>query len=681
MEKGLFSCIVAIIAFATVITSCQKFVPAELNVQQSELSFTKEGGSQSISLSTNKDWTASASASWVKVTSSGTSSATSISVTVDPNPEYDDRTATITIKAEDQTKTVSIKQSTNLGLLVTKNKYELTNDAQTIEIEVQANVEFEYSIDDACKGWITTSATKALSSSKVKFDIAKNDSYDNREGKIVFKQKGGALTETVTISQSQINGLFISKTEYSISNEEQTIPIEIKTNVDFEAKSNVNWIQFTQTKSLETISVTIKVSQNTSYDSRTGKVTFSQINGELSETVSIEQKGIVNYVEINTIEGDKLKNQLGAESRYTITHLKVIGPIDGKEVFMLRNMAGCRYQIPIVPDRDHYYSGPDVLSVTGKLQVLDLSEATFIPGGAYAYPKNEIIEWSTTEFEVGYGRLHTSGVPKLSENSIGRYMFTDCTQLKEVVLPNSVTGIDPKAFFDCPDLDRLVLSEELRSDNGYLPLCNEIVVPSNNQYYAVREGILYSRQYIDSEFTGLVRCTKNHKLGSEFILPPGVNLSPGAFAGCLSIEKVDLTYLGILNGYQDEWSLDGVFDDCYISHLYCPSNDVPMVSSIGKGAEIVNLHFSSKLSTNVNIRGLLDCKISNIWFESSTPPSVETKYYLDYYYTEYRYLSMDDDRIKSLQKNTTLYVPRGSLEKYKYVTFWGDFHKIEEYDL
>lgn len=675
MEKGLFSCIVAIIAFATVITSCQKFVPAELNVQQSELSFTKEGGSQSISLSTNKDWTASASASWVKVTSSGTSSATSISVTVDPNPEYDDRTATITIKAEDLTKTVSIKQSTNLGLLVTKNKYELTNDAQTIEIEVQANVEFEYSIDEACKGWITASATKALSSSTVKFDIAKNDSYDNREGKIVFKQKGGALTETVTISQSQINGLFISKTEYSISNEEQTIPIEIKTNVDFEAKSNVNWIQFTQTKSLETTSITIKVSQNTSYDSRTGKVTFSQINGELSETVSIEQKGIVNYVEINTIEGDKLKNQLGAESRYTITHLKVIGPIDGKEVFMLRNMAGCRYQIPIVPDRDHYYRGPDVLSVTGKLQVLDLSEATFIPGGAYAYPKSEIIEWP---FEFDYGDIHTSEVPKLSESSISRYMFTDCTQLKEVVLPNSVTGIDQNAFLDCPDLDRLVLSEELRSISGYLPLCNEIVAPSNNQYYAVREGILYSRQHIDSEFIRLERCTKKHKLGSEFILPPGVYLAPKAFAGCLNIEKVDVTH----NGNSDGVALDRVFDDCYISNLYCQSNDVPMDSSIGKGAEIGNLYFSSTYSTNVNIRGLLDCKISNIWFETTAPPSAKTTYhYSGPNYDDIYYLSMDDDRIKSLQKNTTLYVPRESLEKYKYVTFWGDFHKIEEYDL
>lgn len=673
MEKGLFSFIVAICTFATII-SCQKFVPAELNVQQSELSFTKEGGNQSISFSTNKDWTASASASWVKVTSSGTSSATSISVTVDPNPEYDDRTATITIKAEDLTKTVSIKQSTNLGLLVTKNKYELTNDAQTIEIEVQANVEFEYSIDDACKGWITTSATKALSSSKVKFDIAKNDSYDNREGKIVFKQKGGALTETVTISQSQINGLFISKTEYSISNEEQTIPIEIKTNVDFEAKSNVNWIQFTQTKSLETTSITIKVSQNTSYDSRTGKVTFSQINGELSETVSIEQKGIVNYVEINTIEGDKLKNQLGAETRYTITHLKVIGPIDGEEVFMIRNMAGCRYQYPN-PERwrnnDLWYLGPAVLSVSGKLQVLDLSEATFIPGGKYAYPKSEV----GSDGSSSYGYCHYSQVLKLSESDIGNFMFTDCTQLKEIVLPNFVTDIGLYAFEDCPPLDRLVLSENLKGDNSYFPLCNEIVVPSNNQRYVIREGILYSRPNPDCEPNRIVRCTKNHKLGSEFILPPGVGLSPKAFAGCVNIEKIDVT-----NG--SELELCGVFDDCNISNLYCRSNNLSGLSSIGKGAEIVNLYFSSKsTNTKVYIRGLLDCKISNIWFETSTPPSIDATYFKDRYYVNREGLSMDDDRIKSLQKNATLHVPKGSLGNYKYVTFWGDFHKIEEYDL
>jgi len=106
--KNYFHLLAVLAAFFCMF-SCTKEVPAELNVTTTELSFTKDGGSQSISFSTNKDWTASSSESWVQVPSSGTNSTTSIPITVEAN-KGEDRTAIVTIIVENLTKTVVVKQ-------------------------------------------------------------------------------------------------------------------------------------------------------------------------------------------------------------------------------------------------------------------------------------------------------------------------------------------------------------------------------------------------------------------------------------------------------------------------------------------------------------------------------------------------------------------------------------------
>jgi len=327
--KHLKRITIAIIALAS-LTSCTKEVPAELNVTTTELTFAKDGGSQSISFSTNKEWTASSSAAWAKVTSSGSSSATSISVNVDANPDYDDRTATITIKAESLSKTVTIKQSTNTGFIVSKKDFDITNDAQSIEVEVQANVEFEVSIDEACKGWISKAETKGLTSNKVFFNIAKNESYDNREGKIEVKQKSGAQSETITIKQGQTNGLFITKSDYAVSNSEHDITVEVKSNVEFEVSSEADWITYVETKALKTSNISLKVAENGTYDKRTGKVKVKQTNGSLSGVITIVQdEGLGLIVTPESFELDSEEHTVSVEVQSNVEY-DIIIPEEAK---------------------------------------------------------------------------------------------------------------------------------------------------------------------------------------------------------------------------------------------------------------------------------------------------------------------------------------------------------------
>ena len=287
------------LAACMLVFSCAK--PAELDVMTSELSFTKDGGTQSISFSTNKDWTASASESWVTVTSSGTSTSTSISVTAAANPDYDDRTATVTIKVEELTKTVSIKQSTNLGLMLDKTSFDLTDEAQCIEVEVKSNIDYEYVVDEACKDWIMESgATKALSSKKLTFDVAANTSYDSREGKVIFKEKSGSLTQTLTIRQSQKDALMVGSDNVTFAAEGETKSVKIESNVRFSASVSedaASWLSITDTKGLSESTITLVASENASASSRSGKVTVTGagLNKEITVTqeagqISVEEK-------------------------------------------------------------------------------------------------------------------------------------------------------------------------------------------------------------------------------------------------------------------------------------------------------------------------------------------------------------------------------------------------------
>ena len=291
MERFINQLIV-IVCMILMVASCQQ-VPLITMTGPLSYTFTRDGGIQSVSFACNRDWSVSSTESWITVSpskGSATEGETKITIICSPNTTYDTRTATITVKTEDLSEHITITQDTGLGLIVSPKTFELTNAEQTIDIEVQKNVQYTVSIDDDSSAWIKQGGTKALTTDRVTFSIAANTSYDNREGKIVFKQLDGNLTETVSIRQSQTNGLFITTPTYDLSNETHALSVEVKANVEFDITSQADWIKLVGTKALTPSTVTLTIEANESYDNRTGTVLVKQTNGDLSGIITINQK-------------------------------------------------------------------------------------------------------------------------------------------------------------------------------------------------------------------------------------------------------------------------------------------------------------------------------------------------------------------------------------------------------
>ena len=328
-----------VLALSIVASSCEKAPFLTLTTPRT-INFTDQGGTQSITFTANRDWSVSSSDSWCKVSPSSGNKADgniTITLTCEPNTTYDPRSATLTARVEELSETITVTQDTNLGLLVSPTSYDLTNAAQSIEVEVRANVKYSVEIDAACKDWITQTGTKALSTEKITFSIAANESYDNREGKITIKQTDGNLSETIVVKQSQTNGLFITTPEYDLSNEDHTLSVEVKANVSFQVTPQVDWIKYVETKALTSSTIVLSIEANKTYDDRTGTVLVKQTNGDLSGTITINQKQTDGlFVTPMDVDVDNAEHTVELEVKNNVSYDVVI-PDDAKEWISIKS--------------------------------------------------------------------------------------------------------------------------------------------------------------------------------------------------------------------------------------------------------------------------------------------------------------------------------------------------------
>ena len=206
------------------------------------------------------------------------------------NDTFGEREGKITIQQEGsaKTETIIIRQGQNYGLFVTTPNYEISNDSQQLNVEVKANVEYEaYSEAE----WIKIVDTKALATSTITLAIAANDTYSRRVGRIRVKEKNGTLSGTVTITQKQTDGLFVTPTEFDLDAEAQKVEIEVQSNVDYDIvipDSAKEWIKpdnNLSTKALVSRKLVLSVSKNETYDDRDAKITIKSKDSSVAEQV------------------------------------------------------------------------------------------------------------------------------------------------------------------------------------------------------------------------------------------------------------------------------------------------------------------------------------------------------------------------------------------------------------
>lgn len=267
----------------------------QITLNASAVDFPTEGGSREVTFNSSEAWTAQVvnnrADDWCFIEPvSGAAGNASIVITTTENDTPDDRTASVIIKAGTASKTVKVSQKQKDALTVTSSKFEVAAEGGEVVVEVKANIDFEYVVDDAAKEWISYEGTRAIQTSTLVFKIKANDDTEKREGKITIKS--GELKETVNIYQAgSAPSIVISQNEYVVPSAGETIAVEVKSNVDvlIEIPQDANWIKENATRGVSTNTYYFDIDENVDYDQRSAEIKFTNKENNLSEVVKVVQ--------------------------------------------------------------------------------------------------------------------------------------------------------------------------------------------------------------------------------------------------------------------------------------------------------------------------------------------------------------------------------------------------------
>ena len=293
-----------------------------ITLSKSSVSFGESAAEEKISVSASVDWTAEIvndrADNWLGVSpQSGAAGDNSITITATDNNTPDERTAAIRIKAGSAQKTINVSQKQKDALTVTSSKFEVAAEGGEVVIEVKANIDFDYAIDESAKEWISYEGTRAIKTSTLVFKVSPNDSDEKREGKITIKS--GEFNEVVTIYQaSKEPTIVISQNEYVVSSNGETISIDVSSNVDVsvEISSDVDWITENTTRATSTNTYHFDISPNEDYEQRSAEIMFTNKENNLSEVVKVTQtqkNALVVAKDSYTVdsEGDQIEIEVG----------------------------------------------------------------------------------------------------------------------------------------------------------------------------------------------------------------------------------------------------------------------------------------------------------------------------------------------------------------------------------
>ena len=262
---------------------------------------------------------------------------------------------------------------------------------------------------------------------------------------------------------------------------------------------------------------------------------------------------ITKQITIKLDKAGTLPNRISSSKKYLITNLKIVGEVNGKDLCLIREMAGCDAGLE---------------KTDGKLSILDLSDAkivksndSYVWDGGWEQGSND--ELGNSVFK-GCSVLTSVTIPS-SVTSIGLWAFEGCSGLTSLIIPSSVTSIERSAFKDCSGLTSLTIPSSVTSIGSYVfENCSgltSITIPSSvteiggaafkgcssliNLYYKIDEKIetylRYGHLYINVK-CGIEYYLNDKKITSVAIPSTITKLGEYAFQNCRDLTSVYVSW-------------------------------------------------------------------------------------------------------------------------------------------
>ena len=322
---------------------------------------------------------------------------------------------------------------------------------------------------------------------------------------------------------------------------------------------------------------------------------------------------------LNIENAGTLPNLIADNRKYQIKNLRLTGYINGTDINLLREMAGSDNYGNITP---------------GILETLDISGCTIVSGGRSYYKSCQT-----------------------SNNKVSDYMFYNCKQLVNLMLPDNTTVIEDYAFADCDRLSVISIPERVKAF-GVQSFRNDISllrIPMPSELTSIND-------YAFMGCNGI----------SEITIPASVtNIGDGIVKDCQNISKINVaeenSHFASENGVLYTSTFDEllIFPVNYESNSYIVKDGTKTIAPYAfvNSKRLSEVTLPSTLS-NIGADAFIGCvNLSLLHVKALNPPVC------------------DNDCFEAVSKTRCeLIVPKGCYSYYWVAPVWSDFNKIKESD-
>jgi Flp pilus assembly protein protease CpaA len=384
-----------------------------LTVTPSLLDFTKDGGTASVSVTSNIGWTAVSNAAWLTVAPASGSGNGSITVTASANASTGSRTATITVSGSGITRTIAVTQAsatTSTTLAVSPSSFDFAAAGGTTSVSVTSNVSWTAS-DDAA--WITLAPASGNGDGTITVTASANASATPRTATITVS--GGGITRTATVTQPAAPTLTVAPATLNFAKDGGRQEVNVTANNAWTAVSNAPWLTVTK---VSTSVLRITASANTGY-SRTSSVTVTA--GGLTQEVYIEQDAAQQIIADPKPPVDNqglieiaLEIPVNEEFNITFSVSLPLGFVLNQQATSLTSDLLSRYQLSITPDG----RGGWLFTVTPKMSVRSGSDAVYRKVVDIVYEIPTVVQPGDYEVKLQDVDLTTAGGTTVHQDEI-----------------------------------------------------------------------------------------------------------------------------------------------------------------------------------------------------------------------------------------------------------------------
>ena len=296
-----------------------------LNVSPASLSFSEDGGTQTVRVSANYPWTVNVSGKGFSVSPASGDGDASVTVTASPTNEADPVTVNLVFFSEGLSSNVELRQAARNTIMV-GNVAKIPAEGGTFEVPVQYNTEFTVEVEPDAKSWISFVETKALTSGKLVFDVEENTLTDPRTGKVTVKDRSGKADPVIiTLVQEEKKVIEVGDvTKIATEGGTYEITIEYNTNFSVEVEESAQaWIQFVETKAMTSGRMVFFFKANETPDARSGKVTIRDKSGKVQPIILTfvqEEKKVIEVGDVAEIpaEGGTYEVEIAYNTEFSV---------------------------------------------------------------------------------------------------------------------------------------------------------------------------------------------------------------------------------------------------------------------------------------------------------------------------------------------------------------------------